>query len=255
MAEGFKLTPAQEAYYDKLKTRDKFEDILSEAICEVITADAEDPIEGMIQALQKHRRQYPPPPPTPPPPPPSMWTTEMVKNILAKARELDKEAQKRAAREREDAQKPQAGPGHTGAGPMDDEAALEVGEAAREAEWKMIRWLQQLKVHTIVSDILEGAAAKEQTAEEGKQHGTSESGIEYVTHLKELEVGVKERKTNPWVTSATTLNSRMNPFVRSSAGLGEASRGRPLHSSPGNYSLQRDQGACEPYLGAGSEQR
>ena len=73
-AEGFELTPAQEAYY--AKHRDKFEDVLSQAVCEAITADEPevDPIEAVIRAL-RHRRQTP-----------SGWTTARVQSILSHAR-------------------------------------------------------------------------------------------------------------------------------------------------------------------------
>ena len=230
MAEGFKLTPAQEAYYDKLKTRDKFEDILSEAICEVITTDADkradDPIEGMIRALQKHRRQ------------PSKWTAiswHEVQDILAKARKKDQEAQERAAQEREDVQTPQAGPGHTRTGPVD----LKI---TREAEWNSIRWLQQLEVHKIVSNILEGAK-EHNTEESNSESGTR--GIEYVKHLQGLGVGVKIAGIEPTVRSRQGLKLSSSPHRALVAGLEAALRGRRLHQSPGREALRRDREAYE----------
>ena len=191
MAKEFELTEAEEAYYDT--HRSKFEDTLSEAICECIKAKEADPIDGMIRALQKKRQTKH----TSPPEAPSKWTK--VQDILKKARERDQEAR-------------------------EDDPADPSG-LAREFEWSMDRWLQQLKVHEIIADILDGEA-KKRTDPEGeretapKEPKKESHGILYVRNLQALEQEVGAVVLEPVDKRHVTHNSiRLTAASRSSSAL------------------------------------
>ena len=187
MAKEFELTEAEEAYCDT--HRSKFEDTLSDAICECIKAKEADPIDGMIRALQKKRQTNH----TSAPDAPSKWTKTKVQDILKMAKKRDQEAR-------------------------EDDPEDSSGEA-RVDEWSMDRWLQQLKVHEIIADILDGEAKKPTHHQRDRETAPDEPkkeshGILYVRNLQALrqDVGtllepVDERRAASPRAAAARLDS------------------------------------------------